>query len=98
MRGGTSNIYTPENAWTDSNGALHLRVSKVSDKWTCAEVSLDRSLGYGTYSFMVRDISELEPAAIFSIFTYDYAWADQITGKSTPRSAAGAKPRGRSSR
>jgi hypothetical protein len=76
-RGGKSNPYDPGNAWTDESGALHLRIAKVSGEWTCAEVSLNRSLGYGTYSFTVRDISRLEPAAGFGMFTWDYAGADQ---------------------
>jgi hypothetical protein len=69
--------YDPANAWTDANGALHLRVAKEADKWTCAEITLTRSFGYGTYSFVVRDTSRLEPAAVFSMFTWDYAGATQ---------------------
>jgi hypothetical protein len=76
-RGRKNNLYDPGNAWTDESGALHLRIAKVSGEWTCAEVSLTRSLGYGTYSFTVRDTSRLEPAAVFGIFTWDYAGADQ---------------------
>jgi hypothetical protein len=75
-RGGR-NDYDPGNAWTDAGAAMHLRIAKVSGKWTCAEVSLTRSLGYGTYSFAVRDTSHLEPAAAFAMFTYDYAGADE---------------------
>jgi hypothetical protein len=75
-RGG-QNDYDPGNAWTDADGALHLRIAKVSGKWTCAEVSLTRSLGYGTYSFAVRDTSHLQPAAALAMFTYDYAGADE---------------------
>jgi hypothetical protein len=75
-RGGMNN-YSSNNAWTDSTGALHLRVAKVSGQWTCAEVSLTRTLGYGTYSFVVRDISHLEPSAVFTMFTWDYAGVDQ---------------------
>jgi hypothetical protein len=75
-RGG-ENFYDPSNAWTDTSGALHLRIAKASGKWTCAEVSLTRSLGYGTYSFVVRDTSRLEPAAVFGMFTWDYSGADQ---------------------
>ncbi len=75
-RGGVNN-YDPANAWTDASGALHLRIAKAAGKWTCAEVSLTRSLGYGTYSFVVRDASHLEPAAVFGMFTWDYSGADQ---------------------
>jgi hypothetical protein len=73
-RGGRS-PYDVNNAWTDSKGALHLRIKKSSGEWTCAEVTLTRSLGYGTYSFTVHDTSQLEPAAAFAMFTYDYAEA-----------------------
>ena len=75
-RGGL-NLYDPSNAWTDQNGALHLRIAKASGNWTCAEVSLTRSLGYGTYSFVVRDTSHLEPAAVFGMFTWDYSGTEQ---------------------
>jgi hypothetical protein len=40
-------------------------------------VSLTRSLGYGTYSFVVRDTSHLEPAAVFTMFTWDYSGTEQ---------------------
>ena len=70
-RGGSGHPYSGENAWTDSTGALHLRISKTSDDWSCAEVVLNRSLGYGTYVLVVRDISHLEPAAVLSMTTFD---------------------------
>ena len=75
-RGAKNNLYDPGNAWTDESGALHLRIAKASDEWACAEISMTRSLGYGTYSFTVRDTSRLEPAAVFGMFTWDYAGAD----------------------
>jgi hypothetical protein len=70
-RGGTRNDYALSNAWTDQDGFLHLRIVKDGDHWTSAEVSLTRSLGYGSYSFDIQDISHLEPAMVFSIFTWD---------------------------
>ena len=71
FRAGSMNSFDPANAWTDKNGALHLRVTKKQDGWSCAEVQLTRSLGYGTYLFVVRDISHLEPSAVFTLFTWD---------------------------
>jgi hypothetical protein len=56
---------------------MHLRISKVNEAWLCSEVSLTRSLGYGTYRFVVRDISHLEPAVVFGMFTWDYAGGEQ---------------------
>ena len=40
-------------------------------------MSVSRRLGYGTYAFVVREVSHLEPAAVFSIFTWDGPAADQ---------------------
>lgn len=70
-RGGSNQLYSPENAWTDESGAMHFRLSMNSGRWHCAEVNLTRSLGYGTYRYVVRDTSFLEPAAVLSMFTWD---------------------------
>jgi hypothetical protein len=74
-RGG-DNIYDPKNAWTDSAGALHLQIASVSGQWTCTELTLMRNFGYGTYSFVVRDTSKLEPAAVLGMFTWDQSGID----------------------
>lgn len=70
-RGGSRNFYDPANAWTDENGFLHLRITRQGEHWVSAEVKLARSLGYGSYRFVVRDVSQLEPAAVFAMFTWD---------------------------
>jgi hypothetical protein len=76
-RGGSNHPYSGDNAWTDNTGALHLRISKISDTWSCAEVVLNRSLGYGTYVLVVRDTSHLEPSAVLSMTTFDDWGGDQ---------------------
>ena len=76
-KGGMNNLYDSENAWTDKSGALHMQIKKKSSEWSCAEIFLDHSLGYGTYSVTVRDISHLEPAAVFSMFLFDEWATDQ---------------------
>jgi len=76
-KGGANNLYDPENAWTDASGALHMQIKKKSGSWSCAEIFLNRSLGYGTYSVTVRDTSHLEPAAAFSMFTFDDSASEQ---------------------
>jgi hypothetical protein len=75
-KGGTNNLYDSENAWTDPSGALHMQIKKKPDSWSCAEIFLNRGLGYGTYSVTVRDTSHLEPAAVLSMFTFD-EWASE---------------------
>ena len=77
VRGGVNNLYDADNVWTDSSGAMHLRITKKEKGWTCAHVILARSLGYGTYRFVVRDTSHLEPAAVLSMHTFDTWGGDQ---------------------
>jgi hypothetical protein len=76
-RGGLNHLYDGDNAWVDPKGALHIRMKKKGDRWTCAEVVLGRSLGYGTYAMTVRDSSHLEPAAVLSLNTFDQWGGDQ---------------------
>jgi hypothetical protein len=75
-RGG-ANDYDPENAWTDADGLLHLALKQREGRWTSAEVILTRTLGYGTYAFVVRDTSQLDPAAAMGMYTWDDRGADQ---------------------
>jgi hypothetical protein len=70
-RGGLNNLYDADNAWTDASGALHLRIKKRAGRWSCAELEISRSFGYGTYIVTVRDTSALEPAAVLSLNTFD---------------------------
>jgi hypothetical protein len=59
------------NAWVDDQGYLHLLLAQRDGRWTSAALILDRPLGYGTYAFTVRDMNNLDPAAAFSMYTYD---------------------------
>lgn len=77
VRGGVNNLYDADNVWTEPSGALHLRISKKPKGWTCAHVILTRSLGYGTYRFVVRDTSHLEPATVLSTHTFDQWGGEQ---------------------
>jgi hypothetical protein len=71
--GGTRNRYDPANAWVDKQGFLHLRIARDGASWSAAEVDLSRSLGYGSYRFLVRDISHFEPSVVLAISTWDDA-------------------------
>jgi len=76
-RGGLNNLYGGDNAWTDPSGALHLGIKKNAGRWSCAELKLTQSLGYGTYTVVVRDTAHLEPAAVLSMTTFDDDGGDQ---------------------
>lgn len=75
--GGVMHVNSASNAWTDPDGRLHLRIAKSGDEWTCAEISLTRSLGYGTYTFQFRKLPVLEPASVLAMFTWDDAEGGQ---------------------
>jgi hypothetical protein len=76
-RGGLNNLYDADNVWTDKSGALHLRISNKPKGWTCAQLILARSLGNGTYNFVVGDTARLDPAVVLSMHTHDPSAGDQ---------------------
>jgi hypothetical protein len=76
-RGGGIVHYDAANAWTDDSGDLHFRIKMDSAGWSCAEVMMTRSLGYGTYRLVVRDTSVLEAAAVLAMFTWDDSASEQ---------------------
>jgi hypothetical protein len=77
VRNGPPNAYDPANATMDPKGRLHLHIVRKDDRWTCSQVVLTHSFGYGTYLFSLEDVSHLEPAAVLTLFTWDDLGADQ---------------------
>jgi hypothetical protein len=69
--GGGVNEYDPGNAWTDDRGFLRMRISGTPGHLKSSEVYLNRSLGYGTYRFVVRDVSHLDPSVAFVMTAVD---------------------------
>jgi len=59
--------YESSNAWVDDQGYLHLLMGQEAGQYVCAGVSLTRSLGYGTYRFVVADSAHLPLSALFSM-------------------------------
>ena len=77
-RGGEPNAYDPENTWVDEAGHLHLRMQQREGTWTCAEVSMTRSLGYGSYMFVVQDTGHVSPSAVLGLYTMDDLRTDDV--------------------
>ena len=68
------NTWNATNAWVDAAGALHLRVVLRDGVWTCAEVTLQQRLGFGTYEFMVTGpIDQLDKNLVLGLFDYPTA-------------------------
>lgn len=59
------------NVWIDSEG-LHLKLDFRDNKWFCAEVVLNQSLGYGEYTFQLSSrVDALDYNAVFAGFIYE---------------------------
>jgi len=68
MRFGNSS----RNVDIDSQGALHMRIENAGGAWVGAEVILTELLGYGTYTFTLEPIIDLDPNVVLGLFT----WSD----------------------
>jgi hypothetical protein len=65
------NLWSDSNAWVDSNGFLHLKISYVNGAWRCAEVVTKDRLGFGTYQFQIAGrIDQLDPNVVLGLFNY----------------------------
>lgn len=66
-----------ENVFIDGAG-LHLRAAKdANDHWQCAEIIMNRSLGYGTYLFYTSGrLDLLSPSTVAGLYTFDCTAAD----------------------
>ena len=67
------NTFNGSNAWVDSNGWLHLKISKNTStgKWNCAEIYSAQNFGYGTYQWQVEGaIGSLDKNIVLGLFNY----------------------------
>jgi hypothetical protein len=60
------------NVSIDSEGRLNLKIDFRDDKWYCAEIVLDHSLGYGLYTFKLDSrVDNLDFNTILGCFIYE---------------------------
>jgi len=65
------NDWNAANVRVDTSGALHLKIAKREGRWSCGEVMMTRSLGFGTYTFEVEGrIDRLDPNVVLGLFNY----------------------------
>lgn len=63
---------TENNAWVDSLGYLHLKITKVGNTWYCSEIYSEKSYGYGKYIFQLASNAEkYDRNIIVGLFTYE---------------------------
>jgi hypothetical protein len=60
-----------QSVWVDDQGRLHLKLRRDGGTWYCAEVSSQKSLGYGEYVFQVAtNVERFDPNVVAGLFTY----------------------------
>lgn len=67
---GRRRISSLVNSPRTAEGRLHLAIVKRRAFWSCSDVVLDASLGYGEYRFAVRK-ERLDDNAVFGMFLWD---------------------------
>jgi len=65
------NLFSASNVSVDGAGRLHLKIQRAGNRWTCAEVIANASLGYGTYSWTLGSAPDLDPNAVLGLFTWN---------------------------
>ena len=71
-RGGPGpNAWGENNVWLDSSTNLHLKISQTDGKWSCAEISMRRRLGFGWYQFQTTGrLDRLDDNVVLGFFNY----------------------------
>jgi hypothetical protein len=60
-----------KSVWVDARGQLHMKIRRAGDLWSCAEISTQRSLGYGEYVFeLAKNAEAYDPFVVVGLFTY----------------------------
>jgi hypothetical protein len=66
------NEFTNTCVWVDTNGWLHLKITKVGTNWCSGEVQTTNSLGYGEYRWYVSGrVDDLDTNVVAGLFTYE---------------------------
>jgi hypothetical protein len=71
-RGGPGpNAWSATNVWLDAKGWLHLKISHQNGDWSCAEVTMNQRLGFGTYQFQVMGhLDKFDRNVVLGLFNY----------------------------
>lgn len=71
-RGGPGpNAWVDTNVWLDSSTNLHLKISQRDGKWSCAEITMQKRLGFGRYQFqMTGRIDRFDDNVVLGLFNY----------------------------
>jgi len=63
-------INRADQTWVDSNGYLHMVLSKASGTWKDVELVSSDVTGYGTYTWVTQGVPDLDKNLVFGLFPY----------------------------
>lgn len=67
------NRWDPKSVRVDPQGRLHLRLNHRDGQWQCAEVSTQKSFGFGRYEFEVLGpLDTFDPNVVLGLFDYPH--------------------------
>ena len=71
-RGGPGpNQWEKTNVWLDASTNLHLKISQHDGKWSCAEITMQKRLGFGRYEFQSTGrLDLLDDNVVLGLFNY----------------------------
>lgn len=71
-RGGPGpNTWDEKNVWVDTSNHLHLKISQRDGKWSSAEITTRKRLGFGRYQFQVTSrLDQFDDNVVLGLFNY----------------------------
>jgi len=71
-------FFVKDNAYVDSLGQLHLKITYSGGAWSAAEIYTTQNIGYGSYQFTINSsLSGLDPNVTLGLFSWDAQAGDQ---------------------
>jgi hypothetical protein len=71
-------FFVKDNAFVDSFGQLHLKITQCGNTWCASEVYTKQTVGYGSYRFAINSAAgSLDPNVTLGLFSWDAQAADQ---------------------
>lgn len=65
------NAWGETNVWLDASGFLHLKISQQDGKWACAELTMQKRLGFGRYQFQIDGrLDRFDDNVVLGLFNY----------------------------
>jgi hypothetical protein len=65
------NTWDENNVWPDASTNLHLKISQRDGKWSCAEITMRKRLGFGRYQFQVQGrVDHFDDNVVLGLFNY----------------------------